>query len=88
MRKLIYLVFMFVSFVANGMSLPGKAEAAQLPDKAVLEESAARAVGYHGPIVFTDAMENSQKNTLLAAHYSHRSHSSHYSHSSHFSSRF
>jgi hypothetical protein len=86
MRKIIYTLFLFASFVASGIGI-GKqdvqANASTLGNAPVKNVAAS-----DGLLVFSDVLDQHSNGTLVAGHYSHRSHGSHGSHRSHYSSRY
>lgn len=87
MRKAVYLLFLFASFVASGLGL-NKSEA--LATSSITNDSALT-TSDSGKLYFSDLIEGHNGSGLIAAHYSHRSHGSHGSHGSHqshYSSRY
>lgn len=83
MRKAVYLLFLFASFVASGLGL-NKSEAQATP--AITNNTLTTSDS--GKLYFSDVLEGHNDSGLIAAHYSHRSHVSHQSHQSHYSSRY
>ena len=86
MRKIIYTLFLFASFVASGIGI-GKQDAQANP-LARENEPVKNVTASDGLLVFSDMLDQHSDGTLVAGHYSHRSHGSHGSHRSHYSSRY
>ncbi len=84
MRKIIYILFLFASFVASGI---GKQDV-QANTPALGNVPVKNVAASDGLLVFSDVLDQHNDGTLVAGHYSHRSHGSHGSHSSHYSSRY
>lgn len=86
MRKIIYTLFLFVSFVASGLGI-GKQDV-QANTSALGSGPVRHVTASEGLLVFSDVLNQHNDGTLVAGHYSHRSHGSHGSHRSHYSSRY
>lgn len=86
MRKIIYTLFLFASFVASSFN-PSRLEA-QVNVRDFGIEPSKKSTTSEKPLVFSDVLNQNDDGSLIAAHYSHRSHSSHSSHRSHYSSRY
>ena len=70
MRKAVYLLFLFASFVASGLGL-NKSEAQATSS---ITNDSALTTSDSGKLYFSDLIEGHNGSGLIAAHYSHRSH--------------
>lgn len=86
MRKIIYTLFLFASFVTSGLGIGKQGVQANAPT--LRSEPVKHIAASDGLLVFSDVLNQHRDGTLIAGHYSHRSHGSHSSHRSHYSSRY
>ena len=68
MRKAVYLLFLFASFVASGLGL-NKSEAQATSS---ITNDSALTTSDSGKLYFSDLIEGHNGSGLIAAHYSHR----------------
>lgn len=80
MRRIVYLLFMAMGVFSLGSveQLVQKSADAQIQQNEAKQDNS----------YFSDVMNKTSDEMLVAAHYSHVSHSSHSSHRSHYSSRY
>lgn len=82
MKKLIYYLFLAAGLFTTGFGSGTPAVQAAAPAIRQLDASSPAASDM---LYFSDVQQSQRGDTLIAAHYSHRSHSSH---RSHYSSRY